>query len=273
MKTPSCPKGHGIMELKKMEKTTTFKGVDVSFEADAYVCPQCGLEAGTVQSAGAVQRAIADAYRKKTNLLTGDEIKALRKGRGLTQQDLASLMHIGIASIKRWEIGLIQSRSMDQALRMQLQGLACLDEYTGNREFSIPRVKLVIRTIESKLGKRILKKTDKMLFAAKYLWYVDMMTFKFLGRSMTGSTYAALPYGPQLNNYSDLVDEIKKADESEAEPLSKDELRIIDRIAEKFPHQQMVYDAAHQERVWKETAIGALILYSRASELTKVIQP
>ena len=270
MEIPSCPKGHGIMELKKMEKATTFRGVNVSFEADAYVCPQCGLEAGTVQSAGAVQRAIADAYRTKMDLLTGEEIKALRKAWGLTQQDLAELMNIGIASIKRWETGLIQSKSMDQALRMQLQGLACLDEYTGNREFSIPRVKLVIRTIESKLGKRILKKTDKMLFAAKYLWYADMMAFKFLGSSMTGSTYAALPYGPQLNNYSDLVDEIKKADESEAEPLSKDELRIIDRIAEKFPREQMAYDAAHREEVWKEKATGALIAYSDASELTEV---
>jgi putative zinc finger/helix-turn-helix YgiT family protein len=270
MEIPSCPKGHGIMELKKMEKATTFRGVNVSFEADAYVCPQCGLEAGTVQSAGAVQRAIADAYRTKMDLLTGEEIKALRKAWGLTQKDLAELMNIGIASIKRWETGLIQSKSMDQALRMQLQGLACLDEYTGNREFSIPRVKLVIRTIESKLGKRILKKTDKMLFAAKYLWYADMMAFKFLGSSMTGSTYAALPYGPQLNNYSDLVDEIKKADESEAEPLSKDELRIIDRIAEKFPREKMVYNAAHREEVWKEKATGALIAYSDASELTEV---
>ena len=55
--------------------------------------------------------------------------------------------------------------------------------------------------------------------------------------------------------------------------MSNDELRIIDKIAAKFPDEQMVYDAAHQERIWKETAIGALILYSRASELTKVIQP
>lgn len=270
MEAINCPKGHGSMKLRKTEKTITFKGVDVTFEADAYVCPHCGLEAGTVQTAGGIQRAIADAYRKKTNLLTGEEIKALRKGRGLTQQDLADLMHIGIASIKRWETGLIQSRSMDQALRMHLHGEICIDEYAGDREFSIQRVKLVIRTIEKKLRKRLLKKTDKMLFAAKYLWYADMLAFKFLKRSMTGATYAALPYGPQLNNYSDLIDEIKKADESEADPLSKDELRIIDRIAEKFPHEKMVYNAAHREKVWKEKATGALIAYSDASELTEV---
>ena len=67
MEIPNCPKGHGNMEMKEMVKATTFRGVDVSFEVQAYVCPQCGLEAGTVQSAGAVQRAIADAYRKEMN--------------------------------------------------------------------------------------------------------------------------------------------------------------------------------------------------------------
>ena len=67
MEIPNCPKGHGNMELKKMEKATTFRGVDVSFQTEAYVCPQCGLEAGTVQSAGDAQRAIADAYRKEMN--------------------------------------------------------------------------------------------------------------------------------------------------------------------------------------------------------------
>jgi hypothetical protein len=34
-------------------------------EFDALICPECGLEAGTVQSAGNVQRAILDAYRKR----------------------------------------------------------------------------------------------------------------------------------------------------------------------------------------------------------------
>ena len=68
MEIPNCPKGHGNMEMKEMVKATTFRVVDVSFEFQAYVCPQCGLEAGTVQSAGAVQRAIADAFRKEFNL-------------------------------------------------------------------------------------------------------------------------------------------------------------------------------------------------------------
>jgi len=125
----------------------------------------------------------------------------------------------------------------------------------------------VLRQFESILGKRILKKRDKMLFAAKYLWYADMVAFRDLGESMTGSTYAALPYGPQLNNYRDLIDEIKNADESIAEHLSQEEKRVISKIAMTFPEEQMVYDAAHKEKIWKRRPIGAIIPHSDSAKL------
>ena len=50
---------------KTVKKQKTFRGVDIEYVADAFICPECGLEAGTVQSAGKVQRAILDAYRKR----------------------------------------------------------------------------------------------------------------------------------------------------------------------------------------------------------------
>jgi len=267
--TARCPKGHGYMKWTKMKKTTTFKGVDVTYEVEAYVCPVCGLEAGTVDSAAKIQRTIADAYRREKALLTGEEMRSLRQAKGLTQKDLADLMKVGVASIKRWETGLIQSEAMDRLLRTYLRCDFPADVYSGNREFSIGRIKLVARQFEEEFGKRLLKKGDKFLFLSKYLWYADMLSFRKLGRSMTGATYAALPYGPQINNYSDLIDEIKQSDESLAERLSADELLIIHKIAVRFPHEQMVYDAAHREKVWKETSTGALIPYARSSELTE----
>lgn len=270
MKTLNCPKGHGPMVLKKLNKQRTFKGVDIEYAAEAFVCPECGLEAGTVQSAGDVQRAIADAYRARAGLLTGQEIKSLREVRGLTQQQLAEVMNIGIASIKRWETGMVQSKSMDHALRMQLQCNIRSENYTGNREISLPRIKLVAKTFEAILGRRLLKSGDKFLFLAKYLWYADMLAFRRLGRGLTGASYAAITFGPQLNNYRDLVKPIQESDVNDAAPLSLEEARIIKRVAEKFPHEQAVYDAAHRERIWIESRTGALISYSGASELTEI---
>lgn len=266
----NCPKGHGAMDLKVVNKAMTFKGVDITVNAEAFVCPRCGLEAGTLQTAGAMQLAIADAYRAKQGLLTSNEIKELRKARNLTQRDLAEIMNIGIASIKRWETGTVQSGSMDYALRMQFQCRIQADNYSGNREISLPRIKLVIKQLEKLMDKRLLKKSDKFLYLAKYLWYADFLSFRQLGRGMTGASYAAIKYGPQLNNYSYLIDPIKDSDENQAEPLMDDEIRILKKIVETFPDERMVYEAAHRENIWKEAEMGALIPYTCAQELTEI---
>lgn len=266
----TCPKGHGIMSSEKIDKAMNFRGVDINFQVEHHVCPVCGIEAGDIDQTATTQKAISDAYRQKVNLLTGKEIRESRKKLKLSQEALAKRMNVGIASIKRWEGGLIQTKAMDRALRLALQGQIPGDNYTGNRTFSIPRIKLVLRQFESILGKRILKKRDKMLFAAKYLWYADMVAFRELGESMTGSTYAALPYGPQLNNYRDLIDEIKNADESMAEHLSQEEKRVISKIAMTFPEEQMVYDAAHRETIWRKKGAGAIIPYSDSAELAGI---
>ena len=65
----NCPKGHDPMEAKKLKKKMTFKDVDLVVEVDTFVCETCGFEAGTVESAGAVQRNIVEAYRRKKGLL------------------------------------------------------------------------------------------------------------------------------------------------------------------------------------------------------------
>jgi putative zinc finger/helix-turn-helix YgiT family protein len=264
----NCPNGHGKMVIIKVKKRMTFRGINITVPTNQYVCRVCGTEAGTVNQTADIQKAISEAYRKAVNLLTGEEIVEKRKKLNLTQEALAKRMNVGIASIKRWEGGTVQSKSMDRALRIALGDQSVGDSCTGNRAFSIPRIKLVLKEFESVLGKHILKKNDKMLFAAKYLWYADMVTHRETGESMTGSTYAALPYGPQLNNYKDLIDDIMKADASKAEPLSPEEKRIITRIAIIFPEDRMVYDAAHKEKIWKKQPNGAIIPYTDSAELT-----
>jgi putative zinc finger/helix-turn-helix YgiT family protein len=265
----NCPNGHGPMEIRKLDKSMEFRGLDITFQAEHYVCPACGIEVGFIDQTAATQRAISDAYRKVVGLLTGKEIREGRNKLNLTQEDLAQKMCVGIASIKRWEGGIIQSKSMDKALRMALLGQGVGDVNTGNRAFSIPRVKLVSREFESLLHRKILK-SDKGLYSAKYLWYADMVAFRELGQSMTGSTYACLPLGPQLNNYRDLINEIRNADENSVEPLTSEEKRIISRISTVFPQDQMVFKASHREVIVQRKSIGSIIPYSDAAELTEL---
>jgi putative zinc finger/helix-turn-helix YgiT family protein len=265
-----CPKCHRDMEIVRKQMKSTFRGVEISYPVEIFKCPVCSLEAGTLGQTASVQKAIADAYRRDMGLLTSREIVDGRTKLGLAQQGLADKMKVGIASIKRWEGATIQTKSMDTMLRHALAGETCGDVCTGNRQFSIPRIKLSLHQLEQEVQRKVLKKGDKMLFAAKYAWYIDMLSFREMGRSITGATYAALPHGPQINNYKELLGDIMGADEKEAEALNDAERRIIRRVAMAFPTDQQVIDAAHKELIWKEKPTGAMIPYTDVNRLTEI---
>ncbi|MBW6510870.1 MAG: type II toxin-antitoxin system MqsA family antitoxin [Desulfuromonadaceae bacterium] len=264
-----CPSCEGRVAQVNVEKQTQVKGVDVTYTARLHQCCDCGLELADTEETATMQERLADAYRHAVGLLSSEEIRQLRQKQGFSQQALAEALEVGVASIKRWETGVVQSKSMDNLLRTLLQDHPC-NEHTGNRDFSIPRIRLVLDAFESQLGRPLLKKDDRMLYAAKYLWYADMSACRDLGRSMTGSTYAALPMGPQLNNYRDLVDEIFKADLTDVPPLSQTEAAIIALVAKTFPTNKQVFDASHREALWQGCPTGALIPYSRAAELIEM---
>ena len=266
----SCPANHGEMKLARKRKHMKFRGVDIDYTVDCFTCPTCGLEAGTLSQGADIQKTIADVYRGKAGLMTGSEIIEKRKKQHLTQEALADRMKVGIASIKRWETGIIQSKSMDNMLRQALSGDLCGDLLTGNRTLSIPRIKLALRYLEKVLNVKVLKENDKMLYAAKYIWYIDMEAYREMGQSITGATYAALPMGPQLNNYKDLVEEIIKANEKQAESLTEEEKLIIEKVALTFSSTKIVYSASHREAVWKEKSPGHFIPYSDAFRLTEL---
>jgi len=266
----NCPNSHGAMVLRKSKKNMTFRGEDIAFQVESFMCEKCRLEVATIEQTATIQNAAADAYRKKLGLLAGAEIREQREKLDLSQKDLAKRAGVGIASIKRWENGIIQTKSMNAALKAAFQNIKIGNNYTGNRALSIPRIKLVMKEFEVELGEQFLKEDDMLLFDAKYLWYADMVAYHRLGRSLTGATYAALPHGPQLNNYKELIDSIRKADESTAKPLTLEEKKMIFRVALTFPTKQSIIDAAHLENIWNNKGTGAIIPYSDSSKLTQI---
>lgn len=268
----NCPNEHGEMKKIRRIEETTFRGLAVRYEIELWKCAICDIEVEDLHLAADNQRALSEAYRKAAGLLTGKEMVEGRKRLGWSQEELAKTINVGVVSVKRWERGQIQTPVMDQALRGALLGKgADCDPYTGNRPLSLGRIKLVLIRLGSHVGKDLLKGSgNRLLYAAKYLWYADMICFRETGRSMTGATYAALPYGPQINNYADLIGLIREADETVEEPLSDQEERIIRRIAMTFPTNRSVFDASHQEDAWKSKRIGMLIPYSEADTLTAI---
>jgi len=266
----NCPNGHGPMELMETVQELSFRDVALSCNIMQYVCQVCGLEVATVEQASHGQRVIADAYRTKKGLLTSQEIKARRKDLNMTQKDLADSMSVGIASIKRWEGGIIQTPGMDKLLRLAFWPRERETTITGNRPFSIERTKLALVEFNKLYQHNLLKDGDKLLYSAKPLWYADMVAHRELGRSITGATYAALPMGPQLNNYSELAEDIMQSDEKNAEPLTIEEKRIIRRVHESFPGKTDAYNASHREIIWQNKRLGVIIPYADSAELSEM---
>jgi putative zinc finger/helix-turn-helix YgiT family protein len=100
-------------------------------------CASCG-ETFTAEGAEEAQH---DAVCRYLGRLTPDEIRALRERNGLTQQKMAELTGIGIASIKRWEAGnMIQNASLDQQMRALDQ-----KEYRAPKPKQTPRFQTEFR--------------------------------------------------------------------------------------------------------------------------------
>jgi C4-type Zn-finger protein len=83
----NCPNGHGKMVMNKVKEKITFRGHTLIVPVEQYVCPKCGIKAGTVKQTAEVQKAMADAYRKSVGLLTGTEIIEKRKKLNFTQEN------------------------------------------------------------------------------------------------------------------------------------------------------------------------------------------
>jgi len=103
-----------------MVKEVPFRGKLLKVQLQHFVCPKCGIEADDLNFAAVNQKTLSDAYRKAVKLLTGKQIVALRKKLNWTQEGLAKAANVGIASVKRWETGQIQTRAMDNVLRKAL---------------------------------------------------------------------------------------------------------------------------------------------------------
>ena len=70
--------------------------------------------------------------------------------------------------------------------------------------------------------------------------------------------------------FRELVSSIQAADETEAEPLTDQERRIVNRIAKVFPNNQSIYKAVHKEDVFRGKKPGEHLLYTEAEALRQL---
>ncbi len=107
-----------------IEKRSTLRlpvnGEEISVPSVSHFgCPKCGeIRLGFQQAKRLHEDAIA-LYRKKHQLLSADQIRAIREHFDLTQADLAPLLRPGANTVSRWESGRnVQTAAMDVLLRL-----------------------------------------------------------------------------------------------------------------------------------------------------------
>ena len=66
-------------------------------------------------------RLLADKYRSAHGLLTSEELKERRERLSMSQAKFAEYLGVGIASVKRWEMGKVQESAMDALIRLKTE--------------------------------------------------------------------------------------------------------------------------------------------------------
>jgi putative zinc finger/helix-turn-helix YgiT family protein len=116
----ACPRCGTTMADRRSALKVPVNGEEVSVSSALHLrCPKCDEVVLRFSDARRLQEDAIAVYRKKHGLLSADEIRAIRERFGLTQSELARLLHLGANTISRWESGRnVQTEAMEMLLRL-----------------------------------------------------------------------------------------------------------------------------------------------------------
>ena len=119
-KSPDCPmcRTPTPWEPRYSNETYQYKGREFSLSDIEYsVCRECGFDLVLPRQTRRNEARVRDEHRRIDGLLTGRQIKAIRKRLGLTQAQAARLMGGGDNAFSKYERGEVtQSVAMNSVL-------------------------------------------------------------------------------------------------------------------------------------------------------------
>lgn len=111
-------------DLKPEKKNVKYDecGLDniIIVGATYYHCPNCGEGVWDYGNIIELHNIIKSVILQKASLMTGPEIKFLRKNSGLSKEYFAELLGVDERTIYRWEKGLNITKQVDHAIRMAI---------------------------------------------------------------------------------------------------------------------------------------------------------
>lgn len=290
------------------EVTRKVKDLEITLKVQVPRCLKCKNEVFALDVDSEVQQMFFNEYRTTKGLILVEEIVELRNVLGISQRDLARLVGLGEITITRYELGSIPTKSSSTIIqslkdrnnissllkrnneKISKKGLKSIEiyldktdpiKYTGNRQYNKEKfnqlVVLFIELFNKKKEKVVVTKLNKLMF------YTDFNYFKKMGKSITGSKYQRLSYGPVPKMYSYKYDmnpylTTISTDENityvlnetvKYNELNAEEMIIAEAVYNFFIGKNGAYIsiASHLEDAWLKTEEGKKISYEMASTL------
>ena len=117
MKCVKC--GHVVGPAIPLTLNAEVRGERFDISVTAPKCEHCGRVTLDARARRIYHRAGSDAYRSHHGLLTAAQIDQLRRSLGMTWKQFADYVDIGIATLKRWMGGEIQSDAYNSLVRLK----------------------------------------------------------------------------------------------------------------------------------------------------------
>jgi transcriptional regulator with XRE-family HTH domain len=114
----------GTMEGRKGEYRYLESGLDSVILKDILVfhCPKCNTIIPEIPAAGVLHRVIALHLLRKTTLLTGAELRFLRKLCGYSMTEFSEIMGSSNAVVSRWETQSTHGAGTERTIRLLALG-------------------------------------------------------------------------------------------------------------------------------------------------------
>ncbi len=116
----ACPHCGTMMEERSDDLTYAVNGQRIPVKGVSHLrCPACGEAVLRNDEVALLRQRAFTLYRNKYDLLSADEIRAIRERFGLTQRGFAELLRLGSNTLSRWEAGRkVQTAALDLLLRL-----------------------------------------------------------------------------------------------------------------------------------------------------------
>jgi putative zinc finger/helix-turn-helix YgiT family protein len=122
----------------------------IKINARVRICDECGGECYDEELEEALFRKAYDIYRQHHNLITPEQLKAIREKYGLSQRSLAALLGWGEVTVHRYENGSLPDEAHNQLLHLLKypENMLRIAEMNGTRLPAASRRKLYAKLEE-----------------------------------------------------------------------------------------------------------------------------